>query len=136
MFSLIYTSSALTPFRPRELRALLEKCIENNRRRDITGMLLYKDGDFMQVLEGAEATVLAAHDTIARDPRHRGLVTLWQGESPGRQFADWSMGFKDLGADIDNPVGYSELLNVPLTDEVFKSKPTKAHQLLLMFARR
>ena len=85
MFSLTYTSSALTPFSPRELRALLETCIENNRRRDVTGMLLYKDGDFMQVLEGVEATVVAVHDTIACDPRHRGLVTLLQGESPGKK---------------------------------------------------
>ena len=46
------------------------------------------------------------------------------------------MGFKDLGADLDNPVGYSELLNLPLTGDEFKAEPTKAQRLMLMFARR
>jgi hypothetical protein len=135
MFSLTYVSSALEPFSPRELRDLLERCNQNNRRRDVTGMLLYKDGNFMQVLEGEQSVVLAVHEVIVRDPRHRGLITLLRGESPGRQFSDWSMGFKDLGADLDNPDGYSEFLNMALTGDEFKSDPSKAQKLLLTFKK-
>jgi hypothetical protein len=135
MFSLTYVSSAVMPFSARELRALLEKCISNNRRRDITGMLLYKEGNFMQVLEGEEKVVRPVHDIIAADPRHRGLITLLQGSTPGRQFPDWSMGFKDLGADLDKYEGYSEFLNLPLTGSEFKSDPTKAQKLLLTFKK-
>lgn len=133
MFSLTYVSSASELFSARELRALLEKCVSNNRPRDVTGMLLYKDGNFMQVLEGEEKVVRAVHAIIAADPRHRGLITLLQGSTPGRQFPDWSMGFKDLGADIDNPEGYSEFLNIPLTGAEFRSDPTRAQKLLLTF---
>lgn len=133
MFSVTYASSALVPFTPRDLRTLLEKCVSNNRPRGITGMLLYKDGNFMQVLEGEEKVVRAVHNVIAADPRHRGLITLLQGATPGRQFPDWSMGFKDLGADIDNPEGYSEFLNIPLNGAEFMSDPTRAQQLLLTF---
>jgi hypothetical protein len=135
MFSLTYVSSALMPFSARELRTLLEKCVSNNRPRDMSGMLLYKDGNFMQVLEGEETAVRAAHDIIAADPRHRGVTTLLQGLTPGRQFPDWSMGFKDLGADLDNPEGYSEFMNFSLTGAEFKSEPTKAQELLLRFKR-
>jgi Sensors of blue-light using FAD len=133
MFSLTYVSSALQPFSPRQLRDLLDRSNENNRRRDVTGMLLYKDGNFMQVLEGEEATVSAVHNLILRDVRHRGINTLLRGEIAGRQFPNWSMGFKDLGADIDNPEGYSEFLNVPLTRAEFKGDPTRAQKLLLAF---
>lgn len=50
MFSLTYVSSVVEPFSERELGELLPKSRENSRRLDITGMLLYKDGNFMQVL--------------------------------------------------------------------------------------
>jgi hypothetical protein len=133
MFSLTYVSSALVPLSARELRSLLEKCVSNNRPRDITGMLLYKDGNFMQVLEGEERVVHAVHSVIAADPKHRGVTTLLQGLTPGRQFPNWSMGFKDLGADLDNPEGYNEFMNIPLTAAIFKSEPTKVQELLLTF---
>ena len=133
MFSLTYVSSALRPLSARELRDLLEQCVENNLRRDVTGMLLYKTGHFMQVLEGPERTVRALHEVILKDPRHRGIVTLSEGPLPGRQFANWSMGFKDLGADLDNPEGYNEFLDLPLTHSQFRSNPTKAQKLLLLF---
>jgi hypothetical protein len=128
-------SSAVTPFTPHELRDLLQRCNRNNRQRDVTGMLLYKDGNFMQVLEGEESAVMAVHRTIGRDSRHRGMITLLQGMTPGRQFSAWSMGFKDMGADLDNPEGYSEFLNLPLTGKEFQSDPSKAQKLLLTFKR-
>ena len=135
LFFLTYVSSALKPFTPHQLHELLEHCNRNNRLRDVTGMLLYKDGNFMQVLEGEETMVRKVHATIVDDPRHRGLITLLQGMTPERQFPAWSMGFKDLGADLDNPEGYNEFLNVPLTGREFASDPTRAQKLLLAFKK-
>ena len=133
MFSLTYVSSAVKPFTPHELRDLLEACHRNNRPRDVTGMLLYKDGKFMQVLEGEEAAVMGVYRLVSRDPRHCGLLPLLRGTVSERQFPKWSMGFKDLGGDLDNPEGYSEFLNAPLTDNLFKSDPSQAKKLLLTF---
>jgi hypothetical protein len=89
----------------------------------------------MQVLEGEEESVNAVHQIIARDPRHRGLITLLQGMTPGREFPEWSMGFRELGADLDNPEGYNEFLNVPLTGKEFQSNPSKAQKLLVTFKK-
>lgn len=50
MINLIYTSSAVELFREDELVELLKTSRDNNRRRGITGMLLYNDGNFLQVL--------------------------------------------------------------------------------------
>lgn len=52
MYHLIYTSYAIEPFDEAKLIELLKKARENNRLLDITGMLLYVNGKFMQVLEG------------------------------------------------------------------------------------
>ena len=70
-----------------------------NSATAITGMLLYKDGNFMQVLEGEEEAVRRVYARIGHDPRHRGLLTLLAGTQDERQFPDWSMGFEYQEAD-------------------------------------
>lgn len=135
MFSLTYVSSAVKPFSACELRALLEHCVAANRSRDVTGMLLYKDGNFMQVLEGDKTIVQDVHETILRDPRHRGLMTLLEEDVGSRAFSDWSMGFKHLGVDRDNTAGYTEFLTLPFTSPEFTANPSRARKLLLTFKR-
>jgi hypothetical protein len=135
MFSLTYVSSATKPFSARELRELLEQCNADNRRREVTGMLLYRGGNFMQVLEGEESTVRSVHQKINEDVRHTGLITLLGRSVDTREFPTWSMGFKDLGSDLDNPEGYSEFLSQPLTAAKLSADPTASQKLLESFKR-
>ena len=136
MFFLVYASSAARPFSESDLSDLLATSRENNARAGITGMLLYKDGNFMQVLEGEEGAVRELYEKIGIDPRHRGEITLLRGFAEERQFPDWSMGFRDLDSleARANP-GYNEFLNTPLTGREFFGDPTRAQQLLLTFKR-
>ena len=136
VFFLVYVSSATLPFSGEDLRALLATCRKNNAELGVTGMLLYKDGNFMQVLEGDEETVRGLYARIEADPRHGGEITLQQGFAEGRQFPDWSMGFRDLNAPEERSTpGYSELLNTPLTGREFSGNPSRAQKLLLTFKR-
>lgn len=136
MFFSVYVSSAVLPFSSSELVHLLDTSRRNNAALGVTGMLLYKDGNFMQVLEGDEATVRALYARIERDPRHRGLLTLLQGTSDEREFAEWSMAFRNLdAADAPGTPGYSEFLNTPLTSQEFAADPTRCQRLLSVFKR-
>lgn len=136
MFFLIYVSSAVKPFSHSDLVDLLDHSRKNNTELNITGMLLYKDGNFMQVLEGDKEAVEALHAKIEADPRHRGMFTLLQGTQVERQFPDWSMGFRDLNsAGVGDIPGYNEFLNSPLTGEEFSADPTRCQKLLLTFKR-
>jgi len=136
MFVLVYVSSAVKPFSQPALVKLLEKSHANNAKRGITGLLLYKDGNFMQVLEGEEDVVRTLYRKIARDPRHRGVITLSQGPLAARQFPDSSMAFRDLNAaDVLSTPGYSEFLNTSLTGKEFSSDPTLCQKLLLTFKK-
>ncbi|MEP6901856.1 MAG: BLUF domain-containing protein [Actinomycetota bacterium] len=136
MFFIIYVSSAVKLFSPSELLSLLAKCHENNVKLGITGMLLYKDGNFMQILEGKEEVVRNLYNKIAKDPRHRGTITLLKGHLEERQFPAWSMGFRDLNSsDTLATPGYSEFLNTRLTGEDFSADPTQAQKLLLSFKK-
>jgi hypothetical protein len=134
MFFNVYVSSATELFSRSELSDLLAQSRANNARSGITGMLLYKDGNFMQALEGEERAVRSLYDKIGRDRRHRGMITILEGPLVERQFPDWSMAFCDLNSPaVHATPGYSEFLNTPLTGEEFSSAPKNSQKLLMMF---
>lgn len=136
MFSLTYVSSATRHFSVAELESLLTTCVRNNAERGLTGLLLYKGGNFMQVLEGEEGAVLEVFETIRTDPRHDGIIRLYQGHADARQFPEWSMGFEDLDApETRERPGLSGFLDTPLTGDEFAGNPTRAQKLLLTFKR-
>jgi hypothetical protein len=136
MFFNVYVSSAIKLFAQSELLGLLEKSRENNAKLGITGMLLYKDGNFMQVLEGEEIAVRVLYTKIGCDPRHRGMITILEGPLEERQFPNWSMGFFDLNsAAVLSTPGYSEFMNKPLTGEEYSSNPALSKKLLMMFKK-
>jgi len=112
MFQIIYYSSATAPFSQTDLTDLLTKARENNSRLGVTGMLLYKDGNFIQLLEGEEATLKALYDTISHDPRHQGSTIILEEPVEQPLFGEWSMGFRNLNdADIQKIPGYSQFMN-------------------------
>ncbi len=114
--------------------ALLAQSRLSNAQAGITGMLLYKDGNFMQTLEGEEATVRALAARIAADRRQHGMVTLHSGHSMQRQFSDWTMGFFDLNAPAGTlPAGYTDFLDLPLRGEAFQPAPQRCMDLMHAF---
>jgi hypothetical protein len=134
MHTLIYTSVATHPMPASELHALLAEARLSNAQLGITGMLLYKDGNFMQVLEGEHEVVNQLSRRIARDARHVNVFTLHSGSIDARQFPDWSMGFRDLAAEPPLEVpGYSEFMTLELTAETFLPEPGRAYRLLRTF---
>lgn len=136
MFSLVYVSSAIKPFTQPQLLQLLAQSRADNEQQNITGMLLYKNGNFMQVLEGEESSVRRVYQKIGADMRHRGLLVLLQRYQQARDFAAWSMGFRDLGsAESLSLPGYSEFVNLDLMDAHFFSDPSNAQKLLLTFKK-
>lgn len=99
IFQLIYRSKASAYFTDDDLIHLLRQCRQKNIEKNVTGLLLYGYGSFIQLLEGDDEVVrnLYLH-RIAPDPRHRNPVILHQHYVPKRMFGDWSMAFRPLDA--------------------------------------
>jgi hypothetical protein len=134
MFHFVYASTATKLFTKPELRELLGKAERNNVKLGLTGMLLYKDGNFMQVLEGEKEVVMKLAASIEADRRHKGVIVLLQGATEERDFPDWSMGFRDLeDRGTAKTPGYSDFMNTPLTGEEFSKDPRRSMKLLLLF---
>ncbi|PRY15677.1 FAD-dependent sensor of blue light [Pontibacter ummariensis] len=107
MHQLVYVSSAVELVNEDVLKALLVKSRANNEAIHLTGMLLYHDGNFIQVLEGEKEQVLKLFHKIEKDARHRGIIKLISVSIQSRDFPDWSMGFKSLSAqDYKQVMGY------------------------------
>ncbi len=134
VYYIAYVSSATHLFPPEELVELLAKSRANNARAGISGMLVYRDGNFMQVLEGEEDAVRAQYDKIERDTRHAGVLTLLEGYTSERQFPGWSMAFRDLDTlDAKSLPGYDEFLNLSTEGKEFSRDPSRCQRLLLSF---
>jgi hypothetical protein len=96
LIQLVYLSSAAQPMSDEELVALLEKSREKNARLGLTGLLLYKGGNFLQVLEGERDAVMGQYQTIQADESHYQIMTVSSRAITERDFPDWKMAFVNL----------------------------------------
>ncbi len=95
LLQLVYISSARADVTPATCRAILSASRLNNRRADVTGLLLFNSRRFLQVLEGPETQVRDIYTRIIRDERHYALVKLSEKMVEAREFGKWAMAFDD-----------------------------------------
>ena len=105
LISLIYASRSTECFHEHEIPDLLQQVRIANAKQEITGMLLYICGSFLQVLEGQPEMVDAVFSRIQRDQRHAKLRLMARESIPERAFEGWTMMHKTL-----DPVEAGELI--------------------------
>lgn len=107
---LVYQSAAIRAFTEDELIELLQVARNKNPRYQVTGMLLYHEGAFIQVIEGGRLVVERLFDKVRRDPRHDAIRVLARAQVPERLFGEWSMGFLRVNETTAVPEGLNEFL--------------------------
>ncbi|MCL2915728.1 BLUF domain-containing protein [Shewanella corallii] len=134
LFELVYMSRAQSPMVERDLTALLVEARANNERVGITGMLLYRNGSFLQLLEGEEQQVLKLYDTVRQDPRHGRVTQLYSHHLPQRHFADWSMGFVNADrVDEEQLPGLSDIMSDRFDASALQQMKAASVEILLYF---
>jgi hypothetical protein len=114
----LYVSTASSLMEANELADLLATARRINTAAGITGLLLYRSGNFLQHFEGPTQAVHDLHERIKRDPRHFGIITIREGAIDRRMFGSWSMGFDNLtGLDPEKLEGYSDFLRSGFRDQ-------------------
>lgn len=96
MHSLLYLShNGITDkLSNQEVHAISHKSVISNKRKDITGALIFTGTHFCQFLEGPDDAVSSLVDKIRLDPRHSDIRIVHQESVTVRRFASWSMGYK------------------------------------------
>jgi len=111
LIQLVYASAATKPFTQNALRELLAKARTFNSSVGISGLLLYHEQSFFQILEGPEEVVIPLFTRIERDPRHERVLLLSRKENEAeRNFAAWSMGFVDVDSTAAKLPGFLKML--------------------------
>lgn len=132
MYFIVYLSSASHLMNDDELFDLLETAREKNMEAGITGILLYKGGNFLQLLEGDRDSVEALFQNIEKDPRHTDIVTLMKEEADTRAFESWSMGFVNMDKHGDYP-RYKDYINEQLNFRDFDEDTEDIHDFICAF---
>jgi len=136
LIHLIYISSATSWPSENDLKALLEQSRVRNLRQNITGMLLYNNAIYLQVLEGSEEDVHDIYNSILKDTRNNGNVTLVEEKISQRDFPNWSMGFKNLKSCAPEELpGFQDIFNGKLDKELAVENTSKTLDLLIGFSK-
>lgn len=112
LIMLSYTSIASHLMTHDELIGLLSHARSNNSQRRVTGMLLYLEGCFFQVLEGEREVVESLYLKIAKDTRHHHVMKLIEEPIEDRGFSDWRMGYQHVTREeLAHVTGLSDFLD-------------------------
>jgi uncharacterized Fe-S cluster-containing MiaB family protein len=134
LYSLLYASSASKDFTESELKSLLEEIREKNRQQNITGVLLYGNKSFLQVLEGEREKLQELYKRIERDPRHKTIVKLHEEDIEERVFGDWSMAFSRINPDQSYEIpGFSSFMEDASSTEIMKRKARQIQSFMNTF---
>jgi hypothetical protein len=137
---IIYVSTAVKPMSDAELADILAASRKNNVSRGVTGLLIYRYskeenmGCFIQLLEGDKAAVMDTYHHIVKDSRHHSKIIIEEGQTEGRQFPDWAMGFKNIDAvDLRAVPGFTNLGKDSFDSDYFKNSSRTARETLEFF---
>ena len=115
------------------LKGLLTKSRLNNERKNVTGMLLYLDPFFIQILEGEEAIVNESFNIIKQDSRHQKVTLIYKKPIEERSFPNWTMGFNKISDEnVEAVEGFSDFLQRPTAD-FFSDSPSETEKMLKKF---
>lgn len=129
----VYTSVSRQEMSDKDLKELLKKSRAKNQNLNITGMLLYLDPFYIQVLEGEEATVDQLFNVIKEDPHHEKVSIIYKKPIEERSFSDWSMGFNKISnEELESMHGFCDFLENP-SSESLNEAPHDIKNLLDMF---
>lgn len=130
LYCLVFTSIATQKMTDEDLKIILYKMRPSNCTLNITGILLYLDPFFMQILEGEERCIDELFNVSLKHTIHHKVSLIYKNAIEKRSFAKWSMGCNKKSMsyfdDIQNLDAFYE-------SESFKKHPIEVVELLKMF---
>jgi hypothetical protein len=126
IWQMLYRSEQAYEMETADMVKLLFDARTFNREHQITGLLLYHGGRFMQLLEGEQRDVQRLFRRIAEDSRHRDVVVEVNAPADRRLFPQWQMGY----AEAPEMDGLPALAGVESEREAMKELRVLAHDHL------
>ena len=90
-YKLVYASKFKPGIDPSELAKIHLLAGRNNKKNDITGVLIFGNDYFLQYIEGTSEALNTLYSKVINDPRHEDVRLLDYSAIPERLFEKWAM---------------------------------------------
>ena len=122
-FAISYVSTVNPNLTEEEIQKVLNFSRNWNNENNITGILLYSEGSFFQVLEGDKELLESLFFRIQQDKRHRNVMVIFEKEVSELKFSTYSSDFISLDSrfqaeNIDLYFSQIEMLNPKIQSSV------------------
>ncbi|MCF4102361.1 BLUF domain-containing protein [Gillisia sp. M10.2A] len=79
-FAISYVSTVDRELNEKEIIEVLDWSKNWNNSHNITGLLLYSEGNFFQVIEGEKEDIKSLFERIKQDSRHHNIIKIFERE--------------------------------------------------------
>jgi viroplasmin and RNaseH domain-containing protein len=136
LIHIVYVSFSKKSLSEEEILKLLTEVRAKNKAQDVTGLLLYNNEAFIQVIEGQKNTINKLFEIIKKDTRHENVVKLLEEPVESRAFPDWSMGFQKITQKETSEIrGFSDFMLTDNPEEKIQNTTTDVIYLLNKFRK-
>ncbi len=133
---IVYLSYSSKELSESELNELLATIRRKNDIQNITGLLLYNDEAFIQVIEGERETIHQVFDLISNDSRHANIIKLLEEPIAKRAFPGWSMGFRKVTKERNMQLpGFSDFMQNKHSEIAYEECAMAVKHLLYSFRK-
>lgn len=128
----VYTSAAIQPMPKSKLYKILVDSRVSNKLAGVTGLLVYVDGTFLQVLEGEQEIVSTLLEKISKDRRHKDVNVVYKIGIERRTFDAWQMAYVSASTkELATWAGLSSTTSLESTLKTLESEPNRFPSVLL-----
>lgn len=114
-----------------KLLLLIDIFQKNNLLYNITGILLYNEGNVIQYIEGDKHNVVKLFNNILNDNKHTRIIKLLQNKINIRNFPNWAMSFVNCNNNNTYKSYFNNFMNISYNTDLTNDK--KINTLLTLF---
>ena len=92
-YAISYVSTAAPGLDEKQVEEIFKKTNAHNNGNGITGILLFSEGNFFQVIEGEKSIILDLYDKIQQDKRHQNIIKIFGREIKEENFVNYETEF-------------------------------------------
>ena len=109
-----YVSTASSKLNENNIEEILNRSEDKNNKKDITGLLLFSEGNFFQIIEGEEKMVKNLFQKIKEDQRHYNIIKLFEKPIQKESFDGYKCDFiaENAKYDISRLKNYQHYIQV------------------------
>ncbi|PXY01293.1 phosphonate transporter [Marinifilum breve] len=136
LIHIVYVSFSRNQLSELELDQLLSEIRPKNLANGVTGLLLYNDEIFIQVIEGETDTIRTLYDRLQNDNRHTNIVKILEEDIDQRSFPEWSMGYQKLSKEDSKDLpGFTDVMSSNDIREALKQSSQAIVDLIVKFMK-